>query len=366
MRLVVGALAAIASSLFCLEASAQQPAWPSPADVGNLLQQAANAASAVASTCPTIEVAPNVRLPVCPNSVPKPPPGIIIPETVFPALQVLPSVDLRTRGLDGPVLHQQQTGVCYAFAITDVLDNSLRRQGRPEVLSPLHLVASSGYDAIFRGVGEPLVTEASWPYDPRKACKFKTDRDECEHAYGMRTNTWQSDPLLIGERERARTSGFAQIQRATNLSKDPIAGMVNALSLGRATYLVIGIDSQAWGYTAAKGGVLRDYTVADRGDHAVAAVGYRLAGHERQFLLHNSWGTQWGDGGFVWMSESAVRKHFTAAYLIDVLPTRGGAMPIPQLPLPNAFPGLQLPALPLPGQLPTLPNLPSWPWPARA
>lgn len=361
------AIVAVATTLLATtEAAAQQvPAWPSPADVGNLLQQAASAAhqASAATGCPTIEVAPNLRLPVCSDSVPKLPAGVVIPDTVFPPVQVLPSVDLRTRGLDGPVLNQQQTGVCYAFAISNVLDNSLRRQGRPEVVAPLHVVASGTYGSLLQGAAEPLTSESTWPYDPRKACKLKTNHDTCEHAYGLRVNSWQSDPALVGERERARAMGFAKIQRATSLARDPIGGMVNALSLGRAAYLVVGIDSQAWSFSATRGGVLRDYTVADRGDHAVAAVGYRMAGHERQFLLHNSWGTQWGDGGYVWMSESAVRKHFSAAYLMDATPASGGGIPIPQLPMPNAFPGLQLPAMPA---IPGLPNVPAWPWPQRA
>jgi hypothetical protein len=350
MRLLGIAVAAVAST-FLLTSSAEAqtaPPWPNPNDIANALQQAAQAAQQAqqqASVCPTVEIGPGVRLPMCPNSLPKPPPGIVIPETIFPPITPQPFVDLRAQNLDGPVMHQQQTGVCYAFAITDVLDNSLRRQGRGDVLSPLHLVASGGFSTIFSPSKEALDAEPSWPYDPRKACKFEQGRDSCEQYYGLTTDSWRTDPQLVAERERARGIGVAGFRPATTITRDPMNGMVNALSMGRAVYLVLGIDSTAWGYSNVRSGMLGDYAVADRGDHAVAVVGYRWANGQRQFLLHNSWGTDWGERGFVWIAEPNLRRHFTSAYLLDAVPTNG----MPQAP--------QLPQIP---QFP-LPTLPGWP-----
>jgi hypothetical protein len=343
----LGVAAAAVTSTFLLTSSAeaQTAPWPSPGDIANALQQAQQQASA----CPTIEIGPGVRLPMCPDSLPKPPPGIVIPETVFPPITPQPFVDLRAQNLDGPIMHQQQTGVCYAFAITDVLDNSLRRQGRGDVLSPLHLVASGGFATIFSPSKEALDAEVSWPYDPRKACKFERGRDSCEQYYGLTTDSWRNDPQLVAERERARGIGVAGFRPATTLTRDPMNGMANALSMGRAVYLVLGIDSTAWGYSNVRSGMLGDYAVADRGDHAVAVVGYRWANGQRQFLLHNSWGTDWGQRGFVWITEPNLRRHFTAAYLLDAvgIPFVGTVPQTPQIPA-------QIPQFPLP-------TIPGWP-----
>src|SRR5262249_35884589 len=153
-------------------------------------------------SCPTIEVAPGVFIPICPNALPKPPPGFTFPEAVLPPPSVfVPSVDLRVQGLDGPVKSQEQTGVCYAFALSDALENSLRRQGRRDVLSPLHIIASGVWHDMWRSQpSEVIGTESAWPYDPIKACKFKEPgSDTCEQAYGVSTNSWRSDPVLSSE-----------------------------------------------------------------------------------------------------------------------------------------------------------------------
>lgn len=359
MRFALGFAAAALTTLLASTAHAQ-PAWPSPNDLGAALQQlsqAAQQAQRQTAACPTIEIAPGVHLPMCAGALPQPPPGVVIPEMVFPAIAPLPAVDLRMQGLDGPVMNQQQTGVCYAFAVTDVLDNSLRRQGRGDVLSPLHFIASGGTNNLFATKPtEALGGESSWPYDPRKACKFETGRDTCEYAYGLRTNTWQSDPQLVAERERARMMGVASIRPGmTTIRRNAVQGFLNALSTGRALYTVIGVDSASWGYSGARGGVLPSYSVADRGDHAVAMVGYRQGPYERQYLLHNSWGTDWGDRGYVWIGEALLLRHFRYAYLIDATPGAGGFAPPPGL---QGLP--RLPGLPLPAQLP------GFPWPPRA
>lgn len=44
------------------------------------------------------------------------------------------------------------------------------------------------------------------------------------------------------------------------------------------------------------------------GGHAVAAVGYKLIDNKKYFIVRNSWGRDWGDGGYFYMP---------AAYLID-------------------------------------------------
>jgi len=290
-----------------------------PPNLAPWLQSAASAA-AQATSCPPVEVAPNVFVPVCAEVFAKPPPGL--PEIVLPPSSTAPpAMDLRALGLDGPIKDQKQTGVCWAFALTTALESSLRAQRRGEVLSPLHVVAAGTYgDAIGGRMREPITLEASWPYDPVKACKLKPGHDSCERTYGVQAGTWRSDPALAAEREGARARGVVPLGAMRSLRADRGdwgPSLVSAIASRRAVYAVIAIDSRAWSFRGIQSGVLSEYDQADRGEHAVVVVAYRTTTAGRQFLLHNSWSATWGEGGYAWISEVGLRKHMTYAYVVE-------------------------------------------------
>lgn len=72
----------------------------------------------------------------------------------------------------------------------------------------------------------------------------------------------------------------------------------------------LGVDS-TWDLATQTGGHLKEYlpdTV--RGGHAVALVGYT----SKHFIVRNSWGTGWGDGGFAYASNDYADEAFTEAY----------------------------------------------------
>jgi C1A family cysteine protease len=50
------------------------------------------------------------------------------------------------------------------------------------------------------------------------------------------------------------------------------------------------------------------------GGHAVSLVGYTL----KHFIVRNSWGTSWGDGGFAYASNEYAAAAFTEAYGVSV------------------------------------------------
>lgn len=82
--------------------------------------------------------------------------------------------------------------------------------------------------------------------------------------------------------------------------------------------LLCGLDvDSAWDNAAATGGLIDDFhpeTV--RGGHAVAVVGYRADG---RFIVRNSWGTNWGDSGFGYVSPAYIAAgFFSEAYGVTV------------------------------------------------
>ena len=70
-----------------------------------------------------------------------------------------------------------------------------------------------------------------------------------------------------------------------------------------------------WYASTENAGNLDDY-LPDKthGGHAVAIVGYRPG----RFIVRNSWGTRWGDGGFAYASLGYAQEAFTEAYGVEV------------------------------------------------
>jgi len=70
-----------------------------------------------------------------------------------------------------------------------------------------------------------------------------------------------------------------------------------------------------WSNATQTGGALEVYQPdTARGGHAVALVGYS----PERFTVRNSWGEEWGDGGFAYASEAYAQAAFTEAYGVIV------------------------------------------------
>ena len=72
----------------------------------------------------------------------------------------------------------------------------------------------------------------------------------------------------------------------------------------------LGVDA-TWDAATSNGGRLTAYRPTTvRGGHAVALVGYTPTA----FIVRNSWGEGWGDGGYAYASNAYAAKAFTEAY----------------------------------------------------
>jgi hypothetical protein len=309
--------------------------------------------------CSPVEVAPSVWItPFCgklPDLAFSPKAGPA-PAAAAATTPIPSGVDFRALGIDGPIKDQQEAGVCWSFAISTLMDNALRRAGRTgDALAPLHIIADDEFTKLFeKGNGTPLVVETSWPYDPHKACKLDEspgDRSFCQQAYGIQSGTWKSDASLASERGRAEASGVYRILTFHPLKRpvDPDE-VARILGTGQAIYVGFDIDTKAWSAANRRnGGVLADWNNDGSGGHAVALVGFRpsTGGSGRQYLVHNSWGKGWGDGGYAWVSEAMVKQRIHEAFTVTVGDSKGTALTTASLPLP-------------------VPTPTAWPWPVPA
>ena len=136
---------------------------------------------------------------------------------------------------------------------------------------------------------------------------------------------------------------------------DEIEGKADTL----AQYLATGSDvwiSMNIGSTwlNVSGDTIADWTQNDvEGGHAIVLAGVRHKNGQRQFLVHNSWGADWGDKGYAWISEAMVGQFLKHAYKVTVTDT---AAPPPPPPTPAPAPPATTPQ---PTAAPQAPMTPS-------
>jgi hypothetical protein len=252
------------------------------------------------------------------------------------------AVDHRTEGHEGPVKDQGAVGACTALSLSTAMENAVRRMGRQDTVSALHIWSRYGVGVTGQAgdsnVGKSVAVDGTWPYDPTKACKLsRAPMDTCGTAYGVASASESFDPELKAEHTRADASGRYKLTAVEQLHARPadpneIAGV---LAGGDDIWISFSVNDQAWMSRSLRDGVIPDYETVEDTGHAVVLAGFRtLPSGTRQFLVHNSWSTRWGNNGYGWISEAMVSRYTRAAYRVRVA-DGGGASPIP-----GAVPGV--------------------------
>jgi hypothetical protein len=234
------------------------------------------------------------------------------------------SNDHRSNGMSGPIKNQGYVGSCTAFALSAVMDNLVRRAGKQDVTSPLHLWSRYGYpnmgQAIDENMNKTVANLEIWPYSGKEACKLsRYPGDDCGEAYGVTPGSYRNDSALVGKQSKAEQSGLHKITSAERLSIPVnIDEVVQVLASGSDMWVAFKIDGNKWTNKAmGPGGVIPDWSNWT-GGHAVDLAGYRTTPNGRQFLIHNSWGESWGDRGYAWVSEKMVKEQMYHAYRIKL------------------------------------------------
>lgn len=294
------------------------------------------------------------------------------------------AVDHRTSGTEGPIKSQGAVGACTAFSLSSTMDNAVRRMGRGDVIAPLHVWSKYAIPEMGTAgeetVDKTITVEPSWPYDPVKACKLnRAPLDSCGRAYGVSSGTASLDPALQAEKALADAQGRYRLVAVERLHARPadIDEMAAILAGGDDVWAAFSVNGDAWSNRALQNNVIPDYTADGDEGHAVTLSGYRtLPGGGRQFLIHNSWGTRWGEQGYGWISEAMVSRWLRSAYKIKVADASAPTGPLQ--PSSDGCPGGQVKdavlgtctALCASGSAPAagvcLPSVPGFPAPGQA
>ena len=197
----------------------------------------------------------------------------------------------------GPIRDQGARPTCLAHAVSTAHEHA---RGNAVPLSPeyLHYFASSGSEhAPGVSVPEMSVTLVEIGQPTEVDCPY--------HADSLPPN-W-SPPEGVS------------LYRRASIEKPPLTAEVEtSLTAGRPP--VLGISLPTTFHDPVSPWLISPHgTVV--GLHAVLAVGLAVDGDQRRFLIRNSWGVQWADGGYAWLDGSFLQQHLREILVVTEEPS---------------------------------------------
>ncbi|KRY84885.1 Cathepsin L [Trichinella pseudospiralis] len=206
------------------------------------------------------------------------------------------NVDWRKEGLVTPVKDQGHCGSCWAFSATGALEGQhMRKTGKLVSLSEQNLIDCSRkygnmgcngglMDNAFEYIKENhgIDTEESYPYEAvvrmlEKKCRFKNS--------------------TIG----ATDKGFFDVEPGNETYLMHIVATIGPLS--------VAIDASHESFQFYASGVYFEPACSSKSlDHGVLVVGYGTLKGQDYWLVKNSWGTSWGNDGYIFMARNK-RNH---------------------------------------------------------
>ncbi len=214
------------------------------------------------------------------------------------------SLDWRINGFVTGVRNQGGCGSCWAFAATAGLESSvLISSNSPNVdlnLSEQVMVSCSGAGSCGGGSVDQAANFVRDTGLPQESCYYYTATDG---SCGYACSNWQASTYKIKSWSYVATSS------------PTVDGLKNGLASYGPLPTTMAVYNDFFYYS---GGVYSYATGSLAGYHAILIVGYDDVG--QYFIVKNSWGAGWGEGGFFKIAYSELNSavnfgDWTIAYM---------------------------------------------------
>lgn len=185
-----------------------------------------------------------------------------------------------TAGMGTPVRDQASCGSCYCFGSVQMLDGAVKiYDGKDVTLSEQQCVAYSGYDGCSGGMFAVDILKTGLVFDSK--CPYHADGRGCPGGKPTTFDSRASDSSNLGDNGNNPTVG--QIKQALLQF-----GVVSCDVAATSAWDNIGTD----GVLSGKSNGI---------NHIIAITGWDETIHGGSWQVKNSWGTNWGVGGYAWV-----------------------------------------------------------------
>jgi len=237
--------------------------------------------------------------------------------------------DARDHHLITPVKNQMSCGSCAAFAATAVHESCLARVGVP--LAGLDLseqeVLDCGYD--YKGQANACKGATVGVYQEYMADHGGTHSHETDYPYQDR------DPNYSCQTDKPKWNSGAIIDKAIvdyGCDEDKMKKMIYYHGA-----VATGIYASDSGFKNSDKEVF-DRCSSSKINHAVTVVGWGTQGGKDYWLIKNSWGDHWGDGGYSKIARGRGECGIGGNCAMAICKEVGGATPAPIPPPPAPIP----------------------------
>ncbi|VDO10460.1 unnamed protein product [Rodentolepis nana] len=195
-------------------------------------------------------------------------------------------IDWRKKGLVTDIKDQGQCGSCWAFSATGSLEGQYKKKkGNLVSFSEQQLVDCSRSQGN-EGCNGGLMDQA-FQYWMRNGAESEKDYPYTAHDGSCKFNK-SASITLVKKFVRVKKGDESQLR----------------LSVGQIGPISVGIDASSMSFQFYKSGIYKDDHCSPNSiDHGVLVVGYdqdKTGG--KYWIVKNSWGTDWGNEGYIWMA----------------------------------------------------------------